>query len=183
MPIEIIFVTGNRNKVREVQAILGDAVNLKHVDLELPEYQGDRNFIVTEKAKYAAEKIDGNILVEDVSLAFNALGGLPGPYIKWFVQQAGVPSLPRMLQGFDTKEAAAMCTYCIIMKGKNPLIVEGKVMGTIVEPRGQNGFGWDAVFLPNGFETTYAEMTTEVKNSMSERRIALTELLHLLKAQ
>jgi inosine triphosphate pyrophosphatase len=82
--MEITFVTGNQKKLDEVIAILGDSIPFKltNIKLDLPELQGEPEEVSKEKCKLAAEKVTGPVLVEDTSLCFNALGGLPGVYIK-----------------------------------------------------------------------------------------------------
>lgn len=82
---EITFVSGNVNKIKEAEMILG---SLKTVEVNLPEYQGLPTDIAIEKCKLAAEKVGGPVFVEDTSLCFNALGGLPGPYVKWFLGES-----------------------------------------------------------------------------------------------
>ncbi|OGE51982.1 hypothetical protein PENARI_c011G05947 [Penicillium arizonense] len=76
-----MFVTGNRNKVIEVNAILGEAVPVQPFALDIPEIQGTLEEIATEKCRRAAEIINGPVLVEDSALEFNAMKGLPGPYV------------------------------------------------------------------------------------------------------
>lgn len=85
MPRTITFVTGNVKKLEEIKAILGHSFPFKieNVKIDLPEYQGEIDYVSEEKCKEAARHIKGPVVVEDTSLCFNALGGLPGPYIKW----------------------------------------------------------------------------------------------------
>lgn len=79
----VIFVTGNANKLREVQQILGDFVNVASRKVDLPELQGEPDDIAVEKCRLAAAEVGGACITEDTCLCFNALGGLPGPYIKY----------------------------------------------------------------------------------------------------
>lgn len=115
--------------------------------------------------------------MEDTCLCFTALGGLPGPYIKHFLDRIGHSGLNRMLRGFEDKGAYALCTfaYCGGVD-EEPMVFAGRTEGTIVEAR-QSGegpvFGWDPIFEPKGFAETYAEMDKEVKNRISHRRKAL----------
>ena len=87
------------------------------------------------------------VLIEDVSLCFDAYTGLPGPYIKSFLEKVGRQGLVQMLKGFDNKAATAVCIYafCEGPESKPELFV-GECKGSIVEPRGENMFGWDPVF-------------------------------------
>ena len=88
----IYFVTGNKEKFREVKDIL-KGFDVEQIELDLPELQGELDEIVREKARLAAEKSNKPVFVEDTSLCFNALNGLPGPYIKDFINKIGVPGI------------------------------------------------------------------------------------------
>ena len=116
-------------------------------------------------------------MVEDTSLCFNALGGLPGVYIKWFLDKCGHDGLNRMLAGFDDKSAYAQCVFAFTPgPGDAPRTFVGRTPGRIVPARGPTDFGWDPVFQPDGFDTTYAEMAKEVKNTISHRYRSLAAL-------
>lgn len=178
-PKAITFVTGNAKKLSEVVALVGAGFPRKIVSqkIDLPEYQGEPDEVCREKCREAARKVDGPVIVEDTCLCFNAHGGLPGPYIKWYLDKLGVDGLPRLLADFEDKTGEAVCTfgYCE-GQGAEPLIFVGKTAGSIIEPRGPRDFGWDPIFLPEGFEETYAEMNMEVKNKISHRGRALRKL-------
>eukprot|EP00854_Cymbomonas_tetramitiformis_P007411 gene7411-8824_t len=173
-PYVVKFATGNKKKLQEVQQIIGvehsERFVLDAVDVDLPELQGEPEDIAKEKARLAAESIGGAVLVEDTSLCFNAMGGLPGPYIKWFLKELGPAGLPKMLTGFEDKTAYAQCIFGFCAgPGEDPLVFVGRTPGSIVEARGPTDFGWDPIFLPDGFDETYAQMAKEVKNTISHR--------------
>ncbi|XP_015925618.1 inosine triphosphate pyrophosphatase [Parasteatoda tepidariorum] len=171
------FVSGNAGKISEVQAILGQVVKINSVKLDLPEYQGESDFITSSKCKVASELIKEPVIVEDTSLCFDALNGLPGPYIKWFLDKLGPAGLHRLLSGWENKSASALCTFAYCENPESaPKLFHGITRGTIVAPCGESGFGWDSCFLPDGFDRTYAEMTKEEKNEISHRRKALSKL-------
>ncbi|XP_018422338.1 PREDICTED: inosine triphosphate pyrophosphatase isoform X1 [Nanorana parkeri] len=176
----IVFVTGNAKKLEEVVQILGDKFPCKLVakKIDLPEYQGEPDEISIQKCKEAAKEIQGPVIVEDTCLCFNALGGLPGPYIKWFLEKLKPEGLHRMLAGFDDKSAYALCTFAYSTGNPDDpvLLFRGKTLGQIVSPRGPRDFGWDPCFQPDGYEQTYAELPKEVKNSISHRYRALKEM-------
>ena len=86
------------------------------------------------------------MIVEDTCLCFHALGGLPGPYIKWFLEAVGPSGLHRMLAGFEDKTAHALCMFGYSDGEEEPIVFEGRTEGTIVEPRGPTDFGWDPCF-------------------------------------
>ncbi|MFH4980348.1 hypothetical protein AB6A40_007057 [Gnathostoma spinigerum] len=112
------FVTGNVNKLREVRDILGDYFNVENMAIDLPEYQGEPDSIATAKCRAAANALGERVIVEDTCLCFNALGGLPGPYIKWFLAKLKPEGLHRLLAGFEDKSAYALCTFAYC-EGKN----------------------------------------------------------------
>uniref|UniRef100_A0A8V0YFL3 XTP/dITP diphosphatase n=1 Tax=Gallus gallus TaxID=9031 RepID=A0A8V0YFL3_CHICK len=122
--------------------------------------------------------IRGPVIVEDTCLCFNALGGLPGPYIKWFLEKLKPEGLYKLLAGFEDKSAYALCTFAFSTGNpEEPVkLFKGQTHGVIVEPRGPRDFGWDPCFQPDGYDQTYAELPKAVKNSISHRYRALSEL-------
>ncbi|XP_071491435.1 inosine triphosphate pyrophosphatase-like [Diadema antillarum] len=171
----LTFVTGNKNKLEEVKAILGKQFDVQSVAIDLPEFQGEPDDISRSKCLEAVKHIQGPVIVEDTCLCFNALGGLPGPYIKWFLSKLGPSGLHRLLTGWEDKSAYALCTFAYSTgeKTKPVQLFQGKTEGSIVEPRGPPNFGWDPCFQPKGYDQTYAEMASELKNSISHRGKAL----------
>ncbi|EYC25867.1 hypothetical protein Y032_0011g1433 [Ancylostoma ceylanicum] len=152
----------------------GNSSVVRSVDVDLDEYQGEPEYVAERKAKEAAEHVEGPILVEDTSLCFNALGGLPGVYVKWFLKKLGPSGLHQMLAGFDDKSAYAQCIFAYTEgKGQPVHIFKGRCPGHIVYPRGPPDFGWDPCFQPEGFLETFAEMKKETKNKISHRAKAL----------
>ncbi len=101
------------------------------------------------------------VLVEDVSLVFCALNELPGPYIKWFVENAGDDACCRLLDGFDDRSAIIRCTFGYY-DGNTTKFFDSELNGSIAKkPQGHNGFGFDRFFINEGYEITRAEMTQE----------------------
>ncbi|GAO51884.1 inosine triphosphate pyrophosphatase [Saitoella complicata NRRL Y-17804] len=179
----LIFVTGNKNKLAEVQAILGSAgVEIKSQAIDLVEIQGTTQEISADKARRAALAVNGPVLVEDTCLCFNALNGLPGPYIKHFLTSLTTTHLPTLLAGFPDKSAYALCTFAFCSSpGGEVLLFEGRTEGRVVEARGSGDFGWDSVFEPvEGGGETYAEMSKEKKNGISHRYRALEKVKEFL---
>jgi len=172
----ISFVTSSEHKHREVQEILG--VALERVPLDLPEPQGlDVLEVAREKARLAQAALRRPVLVEDTALELAALGGFPGPLIRWLLEAAGVASIARILDAFPTRAARARCA-ALVWDGEREWVGLGAVEGEIApQPRGVSGFGWDVVFIPAwGDGRTYAEMTAEEKNSRSHRALAFRAL-------
>ncbi|XP_055375718.1 inosine triphosphate pyrophosphatase [Condylostylus longicornis] len=175
----LTFVTGNAKKLQELIAILGPDFprKLESRKIDLPELQGEIDEICKKKCKEAVQKVKGPVLVEDTCLCFNSLKGLPGPYIKWFLERLGPEGLFKMLEGWDDKSAQAVCTiaYCE-SENDDVILFQGRTNGEIVYPRGPRDFGWDPCFQPEGYEQTYAEMSKEEKNKISHRFRALDKL-------
>lgn len=176
----VAFVTSSEHKHREAQGILG--LSLERVTLPLTEPQGlDVVTIAREKAREAHRRLATAVLVEDTSLELAALGGFPGPLVRWLMDAAGPASLARILDGFADRSATAHCVV-VLFDGEHEWVGEGRVAGTIADaPRGESGFGWDVVFVPDsGDGRTYAEMAPEEKNSVSHRALAFTALARAL---
>ncbi|KAL0223058.1 hypothetical protein P9112_002448 [Eukaryota sp. TZLM1-RC] len=181
----LTFCTSNSNKLKEVQEILGDRYNIVNDTTDLPELQGACPEEITRQKLLQAISagIPCPLIVEDTCLCFNALGGLPGPYIKWFLKKLGPDGLIKMLAGFEDKTAFAQCTfgYCESPES-DPVLFIGKTQGEIAsEPRGVTTFGWDPIFYVPEYNQTYAEMDSELKNKISHRGKALAILQQNLK--
>ncbi|XP_015588982.1 inosine triphosphate pyrophosphatase [Cephus cinctus] len=176
----IVFVTGNAKKLEEFVAILGRNFprQVTSMKVDLPEYQGDIEDICKNKCRAAADIVKGPVIIEDTCLCFNAMKGLPGPYIKWFLDKLGPEGLYTMLTGWEDKSAQAICTFAFCNGGpEDPIILfQGCTNGTIVSPKGPRDFGWDPCFLPEGKSQTYAELPREVKNKLSHRFRAIEKL-------
>ena len=185
----ITFITGNRNKLEEVRSILktnqeDTHYSIKSLDIDLPEVQGEPEYVIQEKCKSASLQLNGPVIVEDTSLCFNALGGLPGPYIKWFMKKIGLDGLNKLLLGYEDKTIEAKCIFAYQENRDSQIhYFTGITKGTLVEPRGNMNFGWDPVFLPEGYNETYGEMDNETKNSISHRFKALQLLKEFLNIE
>lgn len=155
----ITFITGNQNKADYLAKYLGHPV--EHIKLDLDEIQSlDIKEIVEHKVRQAYEKIQKPVIVEDVALEFTALGGLPGPFIKFFVDNVPFETICEMIDG-KTREATARCVIGYF-DGKDLELFEGSLGGQIAEtPSGENGFGWDKIFIPQGYTVTRASLGEE----------------------
>ena len=111
--------------------------------MSVPELQGDPLEIARKKVLEAAAQVDGPVLTEDTSLCFNALSGLPGPYIKWFLEKTGHAGLNNLLAAYPDKSAYSQCVFAYCAgKGQEPVLFDGRCPGKIVQPRGPTNFGW-----------------------------------------
>jgi inosine triphosphate pyrophosphatase len=174
----LTFVTGNKDKLRETSQILGDSVDLKSQKVDLPELQGSVEEIAIKKAEAAAKIVGGPVITEDTCLCFNALKGLPGPYIKHFLEALGPEGLVKLLDGWpNDKSGYALCTFAYCAGPGQPVsLFQGRTDGTIVPPQGPLTFGWDPIFMPNGFTETFSQMSKEQKHSISHRGRSLAKL-------
>ena len=178
------FVTSNKNKVREFEGILGMKLEQIEVDLEeIQEIEVER--VVEHKALEAYEKTGKPVMVEDTGLYIEAWNGFPGALAKWVGKTIGFENIPNMLT-VRTSDVLNMKAYAKTIvgyyDGNHLKFFEGKIKGTIpTEARGESGFGWDQIFIPEGHEKTFAEMSAEEKNAVSMRRLALEKLGIVLK--
>ncbi len=182
--MRILFITGNNHKATEAKAILAEH-DVESKALDVPEIQSlDPKEIIRAKLAAARELVEGRdavIFVEDVSFWIGDTG-LPGPLIKFFYGTIGREGLVRFARAFGTGRARAECNIGVLLPGADePEFFVGKVEGGIVEPRGESNFGFDPVFVPDGHQKTFAEMTPEEKNAVSHRRLALEALRERLK--
>lgn len=186
----ITFVTGNKKKLEEVKRILGGDENalpfsLSNKKIDLPELQGDPLEIAKEKCSLAAKEVNGAVITEDTSLCFTALQGMPGPYIKWFLEKCGHDGLNNMIAFSDDKSGYAQTVVGFCPgPGQEVIVFDGRTQGKVVHARGPLDFGWDPIFQPDeGKGKTYAEMKKEEKDAISHRSRAFSQLRSYLLAE
>ncbi len=168
------FITGNKNKLEEVRSVIPD---IEQLEIDLLEIQDlDPSIIIEAKLREALNHRDGEFIVEDTSLYFESLNGLPGPMIKWFLKSLGNDGLSKLAQGLSSQKAVAKVIIGYAKSKDDIKFFEGSISGSIVEPRGETSFGWDPIFQPDGYEKTFAEMSADEKNSISMRKIAAEKL-------
>lgn len=178
----ITLVTGNKFKAEETKRILNIPLEIKDIDLdEIQEIDVEK--VALHKLRQAYEVIGGPVLIDDVSFEMSAWNSFPGPLIKWILKAGGPELLLKMLKSEDNRGATARLV--IGYKDENiEKIFIGEVAGNVgLEVKGENGFGWDKVFIPEGFDKTYAEMEPVEKDSISHRGRALKKLNDFLNAE
>jgi non-canonical purine NTP pyrophosphatase (RdgB/HAM1 family) len=165
-----VFVTGRAEKAREAERL---GFRLERRDLDLPEPQAlDPADVVEAKARDAYARLARPVVVEDSGLAIKAWNGFPGALVKWLEKSAGLETMARMLDRFPDRSATATCAVAYF-DGERVVQGRGEISGTIAHaPRGKSGFGWDALFIPEGSDRTFAEMSGEEKDRVSHRRRA-----------
>lgn len=156
---KVTFITGNQNKAEYLSRLLDYPLN--HVSLDLDEIQSlELKKIVKHKVEQAYEIVKTPVIVEDVSLEFAAYGRLPGPFIKSFLEEVSLETICTIVNG-KTRTAAARCVFGYLDK-ENIQFFEGRLDGQIAEtPSGENGFGWDRIFIPEGYSVTRASLNQE----------------------
>jgi len=177
----LCLITGNAHKLSEAQALMPEITGW---EIDLPEIQHSEPMPVIEAKLLAALALAGErtrLLVEDTGLYLAALNGLPGPLIKWFLApgKPGLNGLWQIASALGDTNAEAITVIGYLEKQTSGLKIAyytGRIPGQIVAPRGDNGFGWDALFLPEGSNKTFAEMATEEKAQFSMRALALAQL-------
>lgn len=181
--VNVTFITGNQHKADYLSRLL--ELDIAHQKVDQDELQSlDLHEIVEHKLRQAYELVKSPVLVEDVGLEFCALGQLPGPFIKWFIESAGEEACCRMLDGFEDRSAIIRCTFGYY-DGKDMTFFDAETCGRISDhPKGENGFGFDKIFISEGDAITLAEMTPE-ENERTYRDVrkpfaAVSEFLHSL---
>ncbi len=177
---DFIFITGNLHKADYLAKWLG--IPVKHQKIDLDEIQSlDLHEIVEHKVRQAYDRIKKPVLVEDVALTFTAMGRLPGPLVKWFLEELGTDGLCKLADGLEHRRAEAKIEYAVY-DGERLETFASVVKGQIADkPRGSNGFGWNAVFIPDGAGKTYAEMTDDEVKPYSMRARAVADLRDYLQ--
>ena len=174
----INFITGNAGKFEEAKEILP---TLERLEIDLPEIQSiDSKEVIRAKLAEAFKHHSGPFIVEDVSLIFECLNGLPGPLIKWFLKTIGNDGMYGLVKNAGDNRAKVTCSIGYAKDAKNIQFFEGSISGKIVKPSG-TGFGWDPIFQPDGHDKTYGDMNAEEKNAISMRKIAIEKLKDFLQ--
>jgi XTP/dITP diphosphohydrolase len=187
----IIFATNNQNKVSEVRSILDGKfriLSLKEagIDIDIPEPYETLEENAREKAIVIHRLTNENCFAEDTGLEVDSLNGEPGVKSARYAGEGrsfekNIDKLLDKLAGSKNRDAQFRTIICLICKGKEK-IFEGICKGTIIaERRGNSGFGYDPVFVPDGSSKTFAEMTMAEKNAFSHRNKAVEKLTNYLK--
>jgi len=188
---KIIFATNNAHKLSEVQALLGDRFRLVTlaecgITEEIPENAPTLEGNALQKARYVSERTGEDCFADDTGLEVDALGGAPGVHSARYATDghdfaANNRLLLRNLSGAADRSAHFRTVIALILDGREYLF-EGRVDGHIAESEsGCGGFGYDPLFVPEGFDRTFAEMSADEKNAISHRGRAVTRLVEFLR--
>lgn len=169
----LYFISGSKHKIEEFEKFLLPEVKFEQLSLDLAEVQSlDPKEVITHKLNEARKIYKGELMVEDSSLCLDALGGFPGPLIKYFYKAIGTKGILKITEKFNCRTAQAR-TMIGYFDGKNIFFFEGVAEGKIVPIKTDNNFGFDPIFQPIGEEKTFSEMTKEEKSKVSHRGKAL----------
>ena len=188
----IVFATNNNHKLSEIQDILGSTIEVKslkdigcHVDI--PETGTTLEENAQIKANYVWDNFQTMVFADDTGLEIDALNGEPGVYSARYAggeghdSEANIQKVLANLQGVENRKARFRTVIAFIYKdkktgNKTTKLIEGIVNGSIItEKRGAAGFGYDAIFVPEGYDKTFGELGMDIKNSISHRARAVQQ--------
>ena len=193
MKRKLVFATNNAHKLEEVSSILADKVELLSLDdinchTDIPETADTLEGNAYLKSAFIYQNYGLDCFGDDTGLEVEALGGAPGVYSARFAggeghnAEANILKLMQELEGKENRRAQFRTAISLILDGKEYLF-EGVIKGEIIkEKRGNSGFGYDPVFIPEGYDRTFAELGNEIKNKISHRALAVNKLCEFLRS-
>ena len=192
MKKKLVFATNNLHKLKEVSAILGDKIELLSLNdinchTDIPETSDTLEGNALLKAKFIHSHYGINCFADDTGLEVEALNGEPGVYSARYAgdghnAEANMLKLLHAMEGIENRKAQFRTAFALIIDGKEHLF-EGVIKGEIIKTRrGNSGFGYDPIFVPEGYTQTFAEMGNELKNKISHRAIATNKLCKFLNS-
>ena len=193
MKKKLVVATNNVHKLEEIAAILGnemELLSLKDIqcNVDIPETANTLEGNARQKAMYIYENYGMDCFADDTGLEVEALDGAPGVFSARYAgdghdSEANMQKLLAELDGKENRKAQFRTAICLIMHGKEYLF-EGIVKGIIIkEKRGNTGFGYDPIFVPEGHSLTFAELGNDIKNTISHRARALEKLCQFLQKE
>lgn len=189
--MELIIASQNQNKLVEFKKILGDKINLFSLsdiglNQEIPENEKTIKKNAMFKAKFVNTQTGKNVFADDTGLEIDSLNGEPGVYSARYSgvernSDKNIELVLRKLKNKANRNSRFKTIISLIIDGKS-VNFEGVVEGKITEEkRGSNGFGYDPIFQPNGYASTFGEMSLNEKNKISHRSIAINKMVQYLK--
>lgn len=188
----IVFASSNDGKTAEIKKILENSyevLNLTDIGctVDIPETADTFQGNALQKSTYVWEHFNMDCFADDSGLEVNSLGGAPGVFSARYSgtrdSESNIDHLLENLKGKTDRSAQFRTVISLLIDGKNQFF-EGIIEGTIIhERRGNGGFGYDSIFIPNGYERSFAELDASVKNKISHRAIALAKMIKYLENQ
>ncbi|HEY0054518.1 MAG TPA: RdgB/HAM1 family non-canonical purine NTP pyrophosphatase [Pedobacter sp.] len=186
----LVFATNNQHKLEEVQAMIGDEFQLKSLkdigcEADIPETGSTFQENATQKSHYIFRRFQVDCFSDDSGLEVDGLNGEPGVYSAHYSgsrdSETNLQLVLDKLRDSPNRNARFRCVISLIMGGREHFF-EGEVEGAIAHQRsGKSGFGYDPIFIPQGYDVTFSEMTSDEKNSISHRGRAMTKMVDFLK--
>lgn len=185
--MKLVFATNNKHKLDEVRKITShhpvEIVSLAEINCfdDIPETAGTLEGNALQKAHYIQEKFGLNCFADDTGLEVEALNNAPGVYSARYAgpghdSEANMKKLLHEMEGMENRKARFRTVIALVWNGKT-YTFDGIVNGTITTTkRGENGFGYDPIFIPEGYEQTFAELGNDIKNQISHRAKAVEKL-------
>ena len=191
--MKLVFATNNKHKIREISDLLDDRFEVTGladtgITEDIPEDADNLADNAMFKARYVHERTGLNVFADDTGLEVDALGGAPGVYSARYAGTSKDPSdniikLLKELEGVEDRKARFRTVIALIYDNSEYLF-EGKVEGEIIKMRrGAGGFGYDPVFIAEGYDMTFAEIPLSEKNKISHRAMAMRKLIEFLVQQ
>jgi len=188
--MRLVFATNNNHKLKEVKQLLPDTIEILSLkDIDSEDEIAETGSTITDnafiKARYIYEKFGMNCFADDTGLEVDSLGGRPGVYSARFAGPAcrsedNIKKLLTELKGIENRKANFRTAICLMIDGV-ATVFEGRVDGVItLDESGDKGFGYDPIFLPNGYDKTFAQMSDAEKNAISHRGVAVRKLVDYL---
>ena len=187
---QIVFATNNRHKLDEIRKISEGKLEILSLNdincqTDIPETGTTLEENALIKARFVKDNFGYDCFADDTGLEVKALGGAPGVYSARYAgedckAEDNIRKLLSNLAGVDDR-SATFRTVIVLLIGDEQYFFEGAIHGKIIdERRGKSGFGYDPVFVPDGYEQTFAELGEDIKNNISHRAIATTKLIRFL---
>ena len=188
--IDLLFATSNKNKVIEIKKVLPKEFNIKSLDdigfcEEVPENENTIEGNAIFKANYIYKKYNLNVFADDTGLEVDSLNGKPGVHSARYagISKNSTDNINKLLKKLKNKKnrKARFKTIIALILNSKIHTFEGVVEGIITKkPKGENGFGYDPVFIPSGYTKTFGELSLEEKNSISHRSLAMNKLIDFI---
>jgi len=185
---EIFFITSNQGKSQEVSALLQPlGYTVTQWDIGYPEVQADTlEEVVRFGLSNLGQELRGPTIIEDAGLFVDSLNGFPGVFSAFVQKTIGNEGILRIMEDVPSERRRARFKACLgfMAPGESEVLFSGECMGSISqESRGEGGFGYDPIFIPEGFNRTFAQMGQEEKNKISHRGSVATEFVNFLQSK
>ena len=191
--MQLVFASNNKNKIKEIQLLVSDTIQILSLEEigcteDIPETADTIEGNAILKANYVTEKFGFNCFADDSGLEVDALNGEPGVFSARYAgepknDENNIDKLLANLKEIENKKANFKTVICLNFNGEQQLFT-GIINGQIIEERvGTNGFGYDPIFVADGYQKTFAELTLEEKSNISHRGIAVKQLITFLQKQ